>query len=301
MFHIRTPIVRLLAAAVLSGMVAPAVLAESGPEIQPPAPAREAGLTHLAFHEEFDSVAGIDMADTRNPGFNFYIVKPFSNVTTPTEGIRVRDGVLHLRELKPKGIKNLQLSSVAGRHEDGSPIGFAPEMSKARAYYFEIAIAFDPARLDKDPGTVGFPAFWTMSIEHLFPPRDPKPYYFFENDFIEYNPRWFDRENQFMHALHHWRMDASGHSSDLYPGSHAERTIEVPAGVEWNRFNRVATLWTANESIKTYFNEDLRRTVLYQDHPALKVADGQRFPVLIGSGEWPIRVDYVRVWTRPDR
>jgi hypothetical protein len=45
--------------------------------LQAPAQAAAAGYTRLVFQEEFDDTSGIDMADTRQPGFNFYRNRPF--------------------------------------------------------------------------------------------------------------------------------------------------------------------------------------------------------------------------------
>jgi hypothetical protein len=271
-----------------------AVDARNQGEVKPPPAAKENGLTRLAFHEEFNSEAGIDLKDTRKPGFSFYITRPFGWSPTSTEDIIVKDGVLHIEE--DKSYSNFQLCSIGGRDDANSWIGFAASLKNGGAY-FEVSIAFDPYFKDNNPDSKGFPAFWTMSAEHLYP-HVPRPYDFFENDFFEYFPGWYEgKKDKYLHALHHWKALAPrDNTHTIYPNPHSARVINVPSQTNWNEFNVIGTLWVPGKTIKSYFNNELMRAVSYEDYPALSVSDQQHFPVILGSGQWHIRVDWVRVW-----
>ncbi len=39
----------------------------------------------------------------------------------------------------------------------------------------------------------------------------------------------------------------------------------------------------------------------YAQYPWLRIADQGDYPVILGSKNWPMRVDWVRVWGKPQR
>ena len=48
--------------------------------------------------------------------------------------------------------------------------------------------------------------------------------------------------------------------------------------------------------VDTYFNNQLCRSLTAKEYPKLRVGDQQHFIIILGAGQWPIRVDWVRVW-----
>ena len=182
-------------------------------------------------------------------------------------------------------------------------MGFAP----SGPAYFEAAIAFDPADFDPTPQS-GFPAFWTMSAEHLFDTlweQTRARYEYLEMDFMEWNPSWHSPE-AYVHSNHAWTNDRKAEDKNLRnqrisfpaafdePGGKVIRPIPVP---DWRQFNVFGVLWIPGDRIDTYFNNRLVRSVRASDYPHLRRGDPHHFPVLLGSGNFPMRVDWVRVWT----
>jgi hypothetical protein len=247
---------------------------------------------HLVFEEEFDSPeTAIDWEDTREPGFSFYRVRPFGWPNTPFEAISIENGVLTLQEATRHA--NYQISTIAGKDSDSSWTGFVPALEDG-GLYFEAAIAFDPFYLDNNPEIDGFPAFWTLSAEHLYP-HFPVPYEIFENDFLEYNPSWAGGNKEcYFHILHHYNIPEPGtnHLTSLPYGQAKIESVQT----EWGSFNVFGVLWVPDQGVKTYLNGELFRSVSLEDFPLLATADNQHFPVILGSGQWPMHVDWVRVW-----
>jgi hypothetical protein len=244
----------------------------------------------LVFEEEFDSETALDLQDTKNPGFSFYRARPFGWPPAAMDGISIEGGILTLQEAV--SYANLQISTIAGRDDNGSWTGFFADFENG-GFYFEAAIAFDPFYLDNNPDTEGCPAFWAMSAEHLYPYESP-PYELFENDFMEYNPSWINgRKDCYFHALHHWQVPASGANEiTSYPAP----VIDVPEQTDWNSFNVFGVLWMPGQAIESYLNGELTRSVSFDDFPHMSTGDQHHFPVILGSGQWPMRVDWVRVW-----
>ena len=122
----------------------------------PPPGALAAGYTRLAFDEEFNDTAGIDLDDTRKPGFNFYPRLAWGDYTLSKKHIQVKDGVLHL--YNPTNCAQADLFSAVNVG-NGKYNGFVA----GGGAYFEASISFDPLYKKKNPGTDGFPAFWSNS------------------------------------------------------------------------------------------------------------------------------------------
>ncbi len=245
----------------------------------------------LIFQEEFNSAeTALDWQDTRKPGFSFYRTRPLGWPITATDGIIIKEGILTLQEAN--NYANFQITTIAGKDDNGSWTGFAPTLKKG-GLYFEAAIAFDPFFEDNNPNVEGCPAFWTFSAEHLYP-YESRPYEAFETDFMEYKPSWFDGlKDRYVQALHYWNISVT---SDPVFTSYPHRVIIVSDQIDWSSFNVFGVLWEPGKGIKTYFNDKLMRSVSLEDFQLLATADDQHFPVILGSGQWPMQVDWVRVW-----
>lgn len=263
--------------------------------VVPPAAARQAGYTRLAFQEEFNDDSGIDMNDTRKPGFNFYPRLAWGNYTLPARYIKVHDGVLHL--FNPENHAQADLFSAV-KTGAGKYAGFAA----GGGAYFEASIAFDPEYKKKNPSIKGFPAFWSNPVEHHFVPAR-EPYDYLEMDHLEYNSAWYtNHPANYFHALIKWTVNHGCHRDFVDP-VYVNRMINTPADTDYNKFNTFAALWVPGPAgrVDSYFNNTLRRSIPSSAYPKLQSGDGQHFMVILGCGQWPIQVDWVRVWMAPDK
>jgi hypothetical protein len=262
--------------------------------VAPPPGAAAAGLDRLAFAEGFEDADGLDLQNTRAPGFSFYLARPFGWPPTGTDAVSVSDGILTIRNPVNKAQFDLVSAVSVGK---GQWTGFAPQGPA----YFEAAIAFDPADFNPAPQS-GFPAFWTMSAEHLFGTlqfQEQDPYAYLEIDFMEWNPGWHGAA-AYIQSIHSWINEASRNRQVSIPRHHEHETdgkvIRPIKAPDWNTFNTFGVLWIPGDRIDTYFNHQLVRSIRVSDYPQIGVGDRHHFPVILGSGNFPMRVDWVRVW-----
>jgi hypothetical protein len=266
-----------------------------------PAGAASAGLASLSFHEEFRKPDSLDLRNMRTPGFGFYLARPFGWPATEASCVTVTGGVLTIRN--PVNRAQFDLVSAVSDGQGGWH-GFAP----AGPAYFEAAIAFDPADASKED-KYGFPAFWTLSAEHLFDTlatRKVNPYEYLEIDFMEWNSPAWHRMNEYICCIHTYQRSVSSQGEtksefkthpEPYRHETCGRVISVPDGTDWRQFHVYGVLWIPGDRIETYFDNKLVRTVSLKDHPEIGAGNDQHFPVILGSGKFPMRVDWVRVWT----
>ncbi len=243
----------------------------------PPPAAVAAGYTKLSFDEEFTSAAGIDVNDTGAPGFNFYRRLPFGYPTLPASNFSVADSVL---TISSQTGPNMGLVSICGDGAGGWH-GFAP----TGGAYFEFSVSFDP-----NAGGAGWPSVWSMAAEHLYGNASE----FIEVDFFEYDTKPYDGNVfGFGGAIHQWVNGGIAYTNNNF-------VVNVPHTTDWkNTFNTIGTLWVPGSGIDVYFNDAVTTDRnSYADNPLFKVADGQHWPVIIGSDGWTMRVDWVRVWTK---
>lgn len=268
-------------------------------------------------------------------GFKWFRAgKPFNYPETPKEGISVRDGVLTLDE---SSAANLAILTTYAR-EGGGFGGFS--VKERGAYFeaavsFDVPPQswseanrpwYAPWRRRADLWRVGWPAFWSMDTCHLYGRCTP----YMELDFFEYLSYPFAGPDSYIGALHRWldlkqigvpceqfgerrdlpschQMEQSNNWTFWNIGFLGERgrrrnsIIEVPEGTDWTgRFNAVGMLLKRGESLDFYFNDRVYTRNSYAEYPWLAIADQGDFPVILGSRDWPLRVDWVRVWGEPN-
>lgn len=251
----------------------------------PPPQARAEGLTRLAFCDDFASAATIDMGGTLKPGHKWYRTGlPFGFGSTRASEITVADGKLHLNATH--GSSNLNLISTYGSANGVE--GFFVDREPA---YFEARLTF--AALP--PRSSRHPAFWTMDLCHLYHwPR--RCFAYLEIDFFE----WIDGD--YIAAVHHW-LDIPGRkpkahvrkaSNTCRPWNHI---IDVDADV--HSMQTYGTLVRPEAEISYFFNDTLVRSNSVARYPWIAMAKDGRYPVILGSDDWPMTVDWVRVWVRP--
>lgn len=244
----------------------------------PPPQAIAAGFTELAFSDEFLTADGIDINNTGQPGFNWYFARPFKYPPSPANSVSVADGVL---TIDTDGHSNMGMLSIrkAGAGWDGFAV--------TGGAYFEASIAFDPDVQSIHPR--GWPSFWTMGAGHLYGTESP----FVEVDFFEYDTPSAGKDT-YGAAIHDWIMAPTATKRNSNKSSFVARA----PGVDWTKFNTVGGLVKPDEGIDFYFNNALILTNPYSKYPWMGYADTEQLPVILGSDGWPMKVDWVRVWTR---
>jgi hypothetical protein len=264
-------------------------------------------------------------------GFKWFRAgKPFNYEETPEAGITVRDGVL---ALDSSTSSNLAILTTYAR-EGGGFGGFSVKNRGAyfeAAVAFEVPPQswidesnpwYAPWRTRGAEWRSGWPSFWSMDTCHLYGRCSP----YMELDFFEYLSYPFAGLNSYAGALHRWldltllgkpcnqfgqrpdlptchQMEQSNNWSFWHTGFLGERgrrknsIIEVPEGTDWTgRFNAVGMLLKRGEGLDFYFNNQVYTRNSYAEYPWLAITDHGDFPVILGSKDWPMRVDWVRVW-----
>jgi hypothetical protein len=246
------------------------VFSPGGGGLQPPAQAAAAGYTRLVFQEEFDDYSGIDVGDTRQPGFKFYRFLPFGEGVNPMSNIVVANSVLTLRG---GPTYNMALTSTAGIASN-QWVGFAARGGA----YFEASIAFDLVQ------SAGWPSFWMMAAEHLWGNATG----WIEFDVFE---KWDASQGFYINAAHWWGQPGGDRHTQFSP--------PVPPGWNWSEFHVHGGLWLPGDRWRWYRDNQYMGERTYAAFPWLAQGDPQSWPVILGSHTWPMRVDWVRVWARP--
>jgi len=271
-----------------------AVPAEDGPQkITAPLPAAKAGYNRLVFYDDFDSLRTIDVRGTGKPGYNWYVDRPVwgSGITEPSD-YSVSNSVLTVSSTGHTG--SWALSSFSPKGNTGHSFKFG---------YFEARIRFDP-KLGKS--SKDWPAWWSLSTLHS---RLNNMDHWAELDFIEaYTGGHADYSGAFVGTVHDWANGSKTH----YQNSNNWKPL--PKSTDFNQWHTYACLWRLGE-ITWYFDGNALMTQTYSaTAPPNPLANGTSTPtpagvfsildteaegmlLILGSDpEWPMYVDWVRVW-----
>jgi hypothetical protein len=253
----------------------------SGGGLQPPPQAAAAGYTRLVFQEEFGDLSGIDVTDSRQPGFNFYIYAPFGFRRIDPANISIANSVMTWTGVTPAQV-NGNFYSTAGIG-GSNYVGFAP----TGGAYIEASLAWDPA--DYHQGAV--PAFWTQSNEHMWQNDQAN---FSEIDIMEWFT--FNGNNSFYQASHLWASVGNDISNTLQNSE-----VIVPTQ-DWRQFHRWGVLWLPGQAINYYFN-DQKTSASFNyapNHQMFQYADDDHWCITLGcDAGMHMKVDWVRVWQAP--
>ncbi len=117
-----------------------------------PAAAAAAGMTNLVFAEDFETETAIDFSGEGKPGYSFYADRPYAMSTLTPEECQMRDSVLYM---KPE--------------QCGAAIGMVTYSKKGRTG-FTMHYGYAEARIRADQPTGeydGVPAFWGMEKKDM--------------------------------------------------------------------------------------------------------------------------------------
>ncbi len=261
--------------------------------IPPPPPAVEAGYKTLVFDDDFDSINSIDVDATKTPGFKWYVDR--RNKITEPSAYSVSNSVLTVSSTGWSA--NWALSSFSPGGNTGHSFRYG---------YFEARIRFDPT-LGKN--IRGFPAWWAFSTYHS---RINNPERWAELDFFEaYTSGYSDYDGSFVGTVHDWSDGSKIHYQN------ANNVQSLPKSTDFNQWHTYGCLWVPGK-VTWYFDGVPLMTQNYSatappdplpnagagsptPPPAgtfsILDTDPQGMLLILGSDpQWPIYVDWVRVW-----
>lgn len=254
---------------------------------QPPAPALSAGFRNLAFYDDFDSPATIDMADSKAAGFKWYIENPpWNPQNDPLPKITVSNSTLTI-------VPNI----VNGTY---SICSYCPSQQRGNSFkfgYFEARMRWgQPPTTRPDPSSV--PAFWMLAKPRVDDyGGSASPYA--EIDIIEAS----EEGSRYNGTLHQWTNNAGTWSSIMNAGHDRP---DVPDF--FNRWHRIGLLWKPNlvvwylddvEMNRQAYGSGMAPVPNAESRPSgtWAVTDTYNQVIILGTAQyWPIDVDYVRVW-----
>ncbi len=249
--------------------------------LSPPPGAAAVGYTRLAFEEDFNGTGGIDMADSRQPGFNFYRFRPFGYPVMPVSAFSVANSVLTINNTGTFTTNN-GLNTTCGQ-SGNTWIGY----DAANGAYFEARIKCP--QTDPSPSADGWPAFWSNSSKTMWGGIYTD---FFELDFFEKIPD--ELPNSYTSGAHEWASPGQTRN-DIIPG-----ILNCPAGYDWNAYHVYGLLWLPGNRHEVHRDNVLVETRSFTRYPWLATCDDERLGIMLGSdGGYPMNVDWVRVWQRP--
>jgi len=269
------------------------------PGTVPPYQATNQGFNSLVFCDDFDSTATIDVAATGNAGYKWYTYNQASQYL-PTSAYRVANSALTIWDVAFNN--NWGLSTEDIRTYKGQTFMFG---------YFEARIDFDPTL---GPLARGWPAVWLFSARHKEAPggmHDPTPWS--EVDIFEAlssgSPA--DYFGVFAGTIHQWQWNGGQEIEGF-----VNTKNKVRPGVEWNNWHIVGVLWVRGRVTwyldgyplltQGYGASARGNPPAYNCRGSMAVPQGvftnldsepEGMMLILGSGpQWPMNVDWVRVW-----
>ena len=224
----------------------------------------------LVQSDNFASVgtSTIDMANTGNPGFHWYLRKPFGYTTEPsTDFTTDANSLIMTASVNTAGI-NLTTAYPNGSAANGlSWVGNA----FGSGGYFEIKMAFDGPTVQACAATCGNPSFWGMGVSHWanvggdqWPGQAAGFTHYIEDDFFEWDTSgfainkwgsgiwdWYGTYNVtcsgFCGILNDGRTGANGYNN-IFLGSNSGGAIT------WNNstYHTLGNLWIAGNAANSF-------------------------------------------------
>jgi hypothetical protein len=264
----------------------------------------------LVFHDEFNSASTIDLNASGFPGFNWYPQQFFGRPPTSSNYIKAANG-----ELTLSGMDATSFYTLASAAPSTNAAGYVGRAWGGGAF-IESRFHFDPALMN----TNGWPAFWSMAIEHMARPgiADQWPglaagyAHFIEDDFFEYDTYAFAGARSYGAALHDWYgiwNPTTGYSNTF---NQANFFVHTPAGTDFNQFHIYAQLWVPSTNgqagyVINYFDGSPLSQVSWvgagpgapppSGSSLFSIIDQEHLVLCLGTGVGePMVFDWVRVW-----
>ncbi len=262
-------------------------------KITTPLPAVEAGYKMLVFNDDFDSINSIDVNGTKESGYKWYVDRPIwgSGITEPS-AYSVSNSVLML--------------TSTGWTASWALSSFSPTGNVGHSFrygYFEARIRFDPTLGTKSKS---WPAWWSLSTYHS---RVNNMDHWAELDFFEaYTGGYANYTGSFVGTIHDWADSSKTHYQNK------NNWQQLPKNTDFNYWHIYGCLWTPGKITWYFDDKPLMTQTYFATAPPAPLANGTITPtpagiysildtdpagmlLILGSDtEWPIFVDWVRVW-----
>ena len=284
-----------------------------------PAAAQAAGMTTLAFADDFDSYDTFDFSGEGKPGYNWYADRPYKGVTLTKEEITLNDGVM---TFAPKTCpSSIGLPTFSAKGKTGYTMQFGYAEARMRFSTEEIS-------LHSETGRNGWPSFWGVSVVDV---AGEKWNRVGELDILEAHQ--VDGNDPYSDVIYtgtlhdHVKLeDGTQQIGTNLVNATGAMGLQDTIDSEWHTY---AALWTEGY-IAWYLDGELMHSVrfaegqypahyyrdieepLYWDEEANPQWKGRTWPgaqtimntdamvLFLGAHEtWPIEVDWVRVWEAP--
>ncbi len=285
-----------------------------------PAAAAAAGMTNLVFADDFDSLDTIDFSGEGKPGYNWYVDRPYGLPTFTKEEFSAKDSVLTITpEVCPSAI-GLPTYSKKGRTGFTMHYGYAEARIRAK----EPAGEYD-----------GVPAFWCIGKRDFIAshPLDWKDCG--ELDILELfrqpDENGVERKYYTGTLHHHHRtgelkengapvqvigtnlVNALGYGETTFVDDewHTYAALWEPGHIAWYLDGRLmhAARYSADALPEYYYRDDPTPLPRIEDKKpelasrtwvgAHSVMDGEEEVIFLGCNKnWPMEVDWVRVWQK---
>ncbi len=281
-----------------------------------PAAAQAAGMTRLVFSEDFESDTAIDFSGEGKKGYHFYADRGYGrSVLTPDE-CQVRDSVLYMKPVECDHAVGLASYSKAGH------TGFTMHYG-----YAEARIRAGHPTGDYD----GVPAFWGMGMKDYLG-EDWR--YLGELDVVElFIPHTDATKKIYAGSLHEHYRNGIVHPSGWKHVKYASNLINATGYQDNfdfidNDWHTYGALWQAGEVVwyldgkrmhSARYNATDLPQYYYRDDPtplpriedlrpgefddrtwagAHHAMERENLVMILGCNyNWPMEVDWVRIWT----
>ncbi len=256
----------------------------------PPEIALQNGMTRLVFEDDFDSLDTIDVNETCEPGYKWYVSKPYGGTSAKPEDYFIKDSVLTL--CSPRGAGTL--FSMDWK----SQVGFAFHQGVLE---FRIRIPV-PHRPEDSPK--GWQAVWS------FPPKklNNTTREFVELDWLEY---W--GSGKWATTFHHMKRDPDRKPAEYYWVENPYNPC--PATFLDKEWHTVTFLWVDSKiegwidgvpcMKQTFYDDQLPDPMPYVHRgftkDAFKILNSPDQPetlIIGGTKHNPLEMDWIRVWQK---
>lgn len=261
--------------------------------IQTPWLAEQHGMTCLVFEDDFDSMETIDVNNTGEKGYKWYVERPYRH-TTLTVGVdyKVENSILTVCNIDHTYNYGL------GTYHPTKQVGWSFNKGVLE---FRLRLP-NPAYTEQEAYKIGIPAVWS------FPPNvlTDDQLRWVEPDWLEYwgNGYWTT-------AVHDSRRDAHK-GPTVYATTNSN--YRAPDGLNDHEWHTLTYLWDDGR-IEAYLDGDRWMTFTYgsgKAEPPVRQRKGEprddqyrtlewepQTLILGGSQTAPLELDWIRVWQRP--
>ena len=260
--------------------------------IEAPQIAKDHGMTCLVFEDDFDSYDTIDVNNTGEKGYNWYVERPY-NFTTIEAGVdyKVENSILTMCNRNP--LYNYGMGTY--------------HPSKKLGWWFckgvlEFRVRIPNPNIPEGNSGKGIPAVWSFTPATL------------TDDTIEWvEPDWMEywADDYWTTAIHHARRDSFkgprsyGSTNSNYRGLR---------GMNDKQWHTLTFLWDDGR-IEAYMDGKQSMIFTYESgiaEPPVRLKKGEprtdqyrtlewepETLILGGSQTAPLEIDWIRVWQRP--